>query len=329
MTATTFYNSQPVDDYISELSLREKEVTRSRRIDNFKKEVPYKILLFLGYVLGVCLLILCLFYGLRNMLIKKGYIYDAPQITTRADETYRLSPSIDEDQIIDIEGIINANGKFNNSALKNSTDKPTKNKDPVKTRDKSTNTNHSPILSGAITQGSSNAPIVSDSIETPIQNPGFNQGSGNLTTQAIADDSANGCECNTEQQVVQTSNSNPSIQKSSCETSLENEQPNEIEKMKNIDVPKKGTVRDYVIFDFVPVDSQYISQITVGRGYDEPGGEVKRIWCYTQLNYKSGISKTLYLVRSASGKTDITEDVAREFGVSIEEIVEAQARCQI
>ena len=35
--ATTFYNSQPVDDYISELSLREKEVTRSRRIDNFKK----------------------------------------------------------------------------------------------------------------------------------------------------------------------------------------------------------------------------------------------------------------------------------------------------
>ena len=133
MTATTFYNSQPVDDYISELSLREKEVTRSRRIDNFKKEVPYKILLFLGYVLGVCLLILCLFYGLRNMLIKKGYIYDAPQITTRADETYRLSPSIDEDQIIDIEGMINANGKFNNSALKNSTDKPTKNQDPVKT----------------------------------------------------------------------------------------------------------------------------------------------------------------------------------------------------
>ena len=78
MSATTFYNSQLVDDYIRELSLREKEITRSRGIDNFKKEVPYKILLFLGYVAGICLLILCLFYGLKNLLIRYGVIYEAP-----------------------------------------------------------------------------------------------------------------------------------------------------------------------------------------------------------------------------------------------------------
>ena len=67
MNTAAYYNSQPVDDYIRELSLREREVTRSRGIDNFKKEVPYKILLFLGYTVGICLLLWFLFNGLQKL----------------------------------------------------------------------------------------------------------------------------------------------------------------------------------------------------------------------------------------------------------------------
>jgi len=55
--STSVYDSSAVDLYINELSLREAEVTRSRQIDNFRREVPYIALKWCAYILPIAILI--------------------------------------------------------------------------------------------------------------------------------------------------------------------------------------------------------------------------------------------------------------------------------
>ena len=116
MNTAAYYNSQPVDDYIRELSLREREVTRSRGIDNFKKEVPYKILLFLGYTVGICLLLWFLFNGLQKLLVRYNIIQEVPYVESTIASSPYDPKSSDEDRLIDMERFL-PNGYDSNEPI--------------------------------------------------------------------------------------------------------------------------------------------------------------------------------------------------------------------
>ena len=295
MSATTFYNSQPVDDYIRELSLREKEITRSRGIDNFKKEVPYKILLFLGYVVGICLLILCL----KNLLIRYGVIYENPLMSRSVIAAPYEPQSISDDQgdqLIDVESI-----------LENSE----RNKDRPNSQSGSKSF-----------MGDSDDPV-----ERPIRNNASQgNGSGGGGSSNLTPDQS--CDCPNDNQENQEQTPIPVLSEetdSNCEPALD---PESIE----VEKPRRGTIRNYVIFDTTQFDGEYISELIVGRRFENPNAEPNSSWCYSELIYASGLTKTLYLVQTKNGEskpTDITDEIADIFGVPISEIHRAQRTCSI
>ena len=337
MSATTFYNSQPVDDYIRELSLREKEITRSRGIDNFKKEVPYKILLFLGYVAGICLLILCLFYGLKNLLIRYGVIYETP-ISGAPVITSPYEPqSMNNDELIDVERILeqsNNNRRSSNQENEgNSFADDSANSVSIDRENGHGSSIERPIRNDNQSSGNgsggggSSDQDTNASIERPIRNdnqsPG--NGSGGGSSSQPSDQS---CNCSNDFEESQSSTPTPvvaGLTDGSCETTL-NPEPIEM------DEPKRGSVRDYVIFDTTLFDGEYISELVIGRRYENPNAEANNSWCYSELMYASGLTKTLYLVQTKNGvlkPTEITHEIADKFGVPISEIHRAQRTCSI
>jgi len=336
MSATTFYNSQPVDDYVRELTLREKEITRSRGIDNFKKEVPYKILLFLGYVAGICLLILCLFYGLKNLLIRYGVIYEAPISGTPVITSPYEPQSMNNDELIDVERILeqsNNNRRSSNqenegnsfaddSANSVSIDRENGHGSSIERPIR--NDNQSPG-SGSGGGGSSDQ-ATNASIERPIRNDNQSPGSGSGGGGSSNQSSDQSCNCSNDFEESQSSTPTAAgLTDSSCEPTL-NPEPIEMDK------PKRGSVRDYVIFDTTLFDGEYISELVIGRRYENPNAEANNTWCYSELMYASGLTKTLYLVQTKNGvlkPTEITHEIADKFGVPISEIHRAQRTCSI
>jgi len=330
MSATTFYNSQPVDDYIRELSLREKEITRSRGIDNFKKEVPYKILLFLGYVVGICLLILCL----KNLLIRYGVIYENPLMSRSVIAAPYEPQSISDDQgdqLIDVESILEnsernkdrPNSQSGSKSFMGDSDDPVER--PIR--------NNASQGNGSGGGGSSNQ--VSDAsvsgngvpVERPIRNNASQgNGSGGGGSSNLTPDQS--CDCPNDNQENQEQTPIPVLSEetdSNCEPALD---PESIE----VEKPRRGTIRNYVIFDTTQFDGEYISELIVGRRFENPNAEPNSSWCYSELIYASGLTKTLYLVQTKNGEskpTDITDEIADIFGVPISEIHRAQKTCSI
>ena len=310
MNTTAYYNSQPVDDYIRELSLREREVTRSRGIDNFKKEVPYKILLFLGYTVGICLLLWFLFNGLQKLLVRYNIIQEVPYVeSTIASSPYEPKSS-DEDRLIDMERFL-PNGY--------DTDEPIIDDG---------NANNDSYPGGSSSQSS-------DDIERPIRNTrssdsgsssaggsgsGLGSGSGGGSGSILGSGSCSG-------ENLETASGVPSPQ-----SQVETQNVSETE-INEVDKPRRGAVRNYVIFDTSSFDGEYISHLIVGRKYENPESESSSQWCYTELSYESGLVKTLYLVNTNENgileTTEITHEIANKFGVPISEIHRAQRSCSI
>ena len=102
--STSVYDSSAVDLYIKELSRREAEVTRSRQIDNFIREVPYIALKWCAYILPIAILIWFLGHAISNALsferIVKHESFTQGMKTSFKEEQYM------GDEIIDVEGIL-------------------------------------------------------------------------------------------------------------------------------------------------------------------------------------------------------------------------------
>ena len=321
MNTSAYYNSQPVDNYIKELSLREREVTRSRGIDNFKKEVPYKILLFLGYVAGICLLIWFLFNGLKNLLVRYNVIQEIPYTQSTIVTAPYEPQSTAEDRLIDMEQFLpNSSDSGGGSGYH-----------------QGSNNGSGPNNNGSGSIGSSPSQSSSE-IERPIKNTrssgdGSSSGGGSGSSGSSDSSSDQNMTCSLEEGSASdgTIESNGSAT-SSTEVQSENQNASE---PKPIDVakPKRGAVRDYVIFDTTLFDGEYISELTVGRRYENQESESNSQWCYTELMYASGLVKTLYLVSTNKNgilePTEITHEIANKFGVPISEIHRAQRSCSI
>ena len=105
----TAYDASAVDTYINELNSREAEITRSMRIQNFKREVPAKVFLWCGYAVPIIILILILGFAINKALsferIEKTVIENsAHDLTNQAD-------SFSSDQVIDVDKILSTLAK--------------------------------------------------------------------------------------------------------------------------------------------------------------------------------------------------------------------------
>ena len=98
------------------------------------------------------------------------------------------------------------------------------------------------------------------------------------------------------------------------------------------DIPEE-IVRNYVIFDKIPFNHPEIENVTVGRQFDTPDSEYSSAWCYIVRKSGSGLRDTLYLkvIDEDDGIdiTDITDQIALDFGLSKEVAMEAQSLCTI
>ena len=107
------YDSSAVDNYLRELSERESQVTRSRQIENFRKEAPYQVLKIGGIILAFALLLYFLGLGIsharsfevvtinENIETRNGshYVPDNEQAA-------EVVESQDQDRLINVEEIL-------------------------------------------------------------------------------------------------------------------------------------------------------------------------------------------------------------------------------
>ena len=96
-------------------------------------------------------------------------------------------------------------------------------------------------------------------------------------------------------------------------------------------IPAQGTaVRNYYIFDSIPLTGQKIKELIIGRVFNSPDSPPDYEYCYVQVKGSDGLSKRLDLVELKSGKrkeTEINSKIAESLQVSIEELKGAQSRC--
>ena len=91
-------------------------------------------------------------------------------------------------------------------------------------------------------------------------------------------------------------------------------------------------VRNYVIFDEIPFDHSEITKVTVGRQYDSPDSEYSSAWCYITRKSTNGLRDTLFLKQIDEDGIDtieVTDQVASEFLLAKDVILEAQSKCTI
>ena len=98
-------------------------------------------------------------------------------------------------------------------------------------------------------------------------------------------------------------------------------------------IPAQGTaVRNYYIFDSIPLAGQKIKELTIGRMFSSPDSPPDLEYCYVEVSGRDGLSKRLDLVELKSGKrkeTKINSKIAESLQVSIEELKGAQSRCTL
>tara|TARA_Y100001935_G_C17156798_1_gene433212 strand:- start:160 stop:834 length:675 start_codon:yes stop_codon:yes gene_type:complete len=98
-------------------------------------------------------------------------------------------------------------------------------------------------------------------------------------------------------------------------------------------IPVQGTaVRNYYIFDSIPLAGQTIKELTIGRMFSSPDSPPDLEYCYVEVRGRDGLSKRLDLVELKSGKreeTEINSKIAESLQVSIEELKGAQSRCTL
>ena len=90
------------------------------------------------------------------------------------------------------------------------------------------------------------------------------------------------------------------------------------------------TIRNYVIFDEIEFVKEDLDRIIIGREYADPDSKSSESWCYVDIDRGNSKKDSLYL-KIVSGNEveipEITQDVANDFGVSREVLIEAQSLC--
>jgi len=89
-------------------------------------------------------------------------------------------------------------------------------------------------------------------------------------------------------------------------------------------------VRNYTLFDHIPLPYNLIDQVTIGRKYLDPKGSPDFQWCYVTSNNTGYLSQHLNLADKREGRTikaTLDESVAKESGIPLEHLLYAQTKC--
>ena len=101
------YDSSAVDSYMSELSKREQEKTRTRSIENFIKEAPYILMVWGGKLVALALLVMCIGWAIQNALSWDSSNTDITKIMSGYDYHPDSGELLPGDDVIDINELLN------------------------------------------------------------------------------------------------------------------------------------------------------------------------------------------------------------------------------
>ena len=93
---------------------------------------------------------------------------------------------------------------------------------------------------------------------------------------------------------------------------------------------EQKSVRNYVIFDEIPLPYEQIKKVMLGRNYLDPKSSPNAQWCYVERNNPGDLTQHLNLAGKHEGRTikaSLNESVAQEFGVPLEHLLYAQTKC--
>ena len=93
---------------------------------------------------------------------------------------------------------------------------------------------------------------------------------------------------------------------------------------------EQTSVRNYVIFDEIPLPYEQIKKVMLGRNYLDPKSSPNAQWCYVERNNPGDLTQHLNLAGKHEGRTikaSLNESVAQEFGVPLEHLLYAQTKC--
>ena len=278
-------DSSAVDQYLQELSNREIERTRRLQIENTRREIPFKVLKFVG--IGLALAIVLWAFGKAfenaNSFHQITEYHGTPNqgyenySSNNDNDAIRQSDS-GGDYIIDIDELLNT-------------------------------TNNEPIDHNYSDSDEHNN---SEIFEVQQIN------TSNSIAEAALDKDASNNSIDTISDIAKTE-----------DKKLE-EEP---EKFPDLEEPKPvyEGIRNYVIFDKVEFDGEVIKKVVTGRSYPDMESDVLESWCYVDnQNYES--MPSIYLINISNGtRTDaeVDDELAKEFGASIEEINLAKTKCTI
>ena len=90
-------------------------------------------------------------------------------------------------------------------------------------------------------------------------------------------------------------------------------------------------VRNYVIFDRTDLNIGNITELFVGRRYEDPNSEPNRLWCYVNVHGSGGIGKDFhFIVIDGDERTEnkISNEALNLMGISLDKAMEVRRAMQ-
>jgi len=103
--SSTICNSSAVDAYLQELSNREVERTRRLKVENYRREIPFQVLKYIGIGLAMAIVLLAISKVINSTKVPGGFDIGAGGYGPKTPIT---SDGYSSDTIIDIDAILNS-----------------------------------------------------------------------------------------------------------------------------------------------------------------------------------------------------------------------------
>ena len=116
------------------------------------------------------------------------------------------------------------------------------------------------------------------------------------------------------------------------ESLLEDQQSKDHFQIENNKSIPPNMVRNYVIFGRAVLNIGNITELYVGRRYEDPNSEPSRLWCYVNVYGSGGIGTDFhFIVIDGDKRTEnkITSEALNLMGISLDKAMEVRKLCNI
>ena len=116
------------------------------------------------------------------------------------------------------------------------------------------------------------------------------------------------------------------------ESLLEDQQAKDPFQIEDNESIPPNVARNYVIFDRTDLNIGNITELYVGRRYEDPNSEPSRLWCYVNVYGSGGIGTDFhFIVIDGDERTEnkITNEALNLMGISLDKAMEVRKLCNI